>query len=249
MTGQTRGQGQGSGQAKEPGDEPVGRPVDRTEEEALEKNSEKSARKNRKKHPEKGDRGYYAYEKKKRLGVVILLYGICLLVYFTGLIRTGTNRNILTLAAILGVLPSAKWTVSLIMVLLQKGVSQEVYELTERIAGSLVHGYELCITAEEGRLPLDAVVVCGNITAVYVSASEGQFAFMEKHLRKILLGNGFGGMTVKFFLNLKQYEERISELSLCPEKYRKGLAYRPDEAHAGETRDEAVLRIIKAVSI
>ena len=116
----------------------------------------------RKRHPEKGMHGYFSWEKKKRIAIVILMYGIVLLIYFTGIFRYHTRKNMFTLIAILGILPAAKWTVSMIMALLQKPFSQEAYEATETIAGNLTRGYELCVTAEEGRLALDAVVVCGS---------------------------------------------------------------------------------------
>jgi len=203
----------------------------------------------KKKHPVKGDYGYYSYEKKRRIAIVAFLFGICLLIFFTGLIMTGTRKNLLTLVAILGVLPAAKWATSMIMILLKKPVDRNVYEVTEQIAGELTHGYELCVTAYEGRLSLDAVVVCGNSIAAYSSAEKGRFEFMETHIRKILHGNGLGNPAFKIFRRFDQYKERISQLASDPDRYREGLKYVPDEQHEGETRDEAVLRIIKAVSI
>ena len=208
-----------------------------------------SGKKTKKKHPVKGDYGYYSYEKKRRIAIVAFLFGICLLIFFTGLIMTGTRKNLLTLVAILGVLPAAKWATSMIMILLQKPVDRNVYEVTEQIAGELKHGYELCVTAYEGRLSLDAVVVCGNSIAAYSSAEKGRFEFMETHIRKILHGNGLGNPAFKIFRRFDQYKERISQLASDPDRYREGLKYVPDEQHEGETRDEAVLRIIKAVSI
>ena len=41
----------------------------------------------RKRHPEKGMHGYFSWEKKKRIGIVILMYSIVLLIYFTGIFR------------------------------------------------------------------------------------------------------------------------------------------------------------------
>ena len=105
------------------------------------------------------------------------------------------------------------------------------------------------MTAYEGRLSLDAVVVCGNNIAAYSSAEKGKFEFMETHVRKILHGNGFGNPTFKIFRKLEQYQERIRQLADDPQKYRDGLKYAPDEAHAGETRDDALLRVIKNISI
>ena len=203
----------------------------------------------KKNHPVKGDYGYYSYEKKRRVAIVAFLFGLCLVIFFTGYIMTGTRKNMFTLIAILGVLPSARWAVSMIMVLLQKNTDPKVVEITEETAGELTHGYELCVTAYEGRLPLDAVVVCGNNIAAYSSAEKGKFEFMETHVRKILHGNGFGNPTFKIFRKLEQYQERIRQLADDPQKYRDGLKYAPDEAHAGETRDDALLRVIKNISI
>ena len=203
----------------------------------------------KKKHPVKGDYGYYAYEKKRRVAVVAFLFGLCLLIFFTGFFMTGTRTNLFTLIAILGVLPAAKWAVQMIMILLQKPIDPKIVEMTEEIAGELTHGYELCVTAYEGRLSLDAVVVCGNNIAAYSSAEKGKFEFMETHVRKILHGNGLGNPTFKIFRKLEQYQERIRQLAENPQKYREGLRYTPDEQHAGETRDEAVLRVIKNISL
>ncbi len=203
----------------------------------------------KKKHPVKGDYGYYSYEKKKRLGIVALMLGLCLVIFFTGIIMTGSRKNMFTLIAILGVLPTAKWAVQMIMMFLQKPIDPKVYETTEKIAGDLTHGYELCVTAYEGRMPLDAVVVCGNCIAAYSSAEKGKFDFMETHVRKIIHGNVLGNPTFKIFRKFDQYQERIKQLAADPEIYREGLRYTPDEQHEGETRDEAVLRIIKNISI
>lgn len=212
----------------------------------MNRNTEK---KKHRRHPQKGDHGYYSYEKKRRAGIVALLYGICLLILFSGIAISHTRRNIFTVIAIVGVLPAAKWTVSLIMALLQKPIDEEAFRLTEQIAGSLVRGYELCVTAEEGRLSLDAVVVCGNVVAAYTSASKGLFEFMQTHIEKILHGNGFSGVKVKIFLDRGQYESRIRTLAMDPDRYHQELKNAADAVHEGETRDEAVLRIIKDISI
>ena len=200
-------------------------------------------------HPQKGQHGYFAWEKKKRILINIFLYAVILLIYFTGIIRTHTNRNMFSLIAIVGMLPTAKWTVNMIMALLQKPVSQEAYEETEKIAGSLTHGYELCVTAEEGRLALDAVVVAGNYVVAYTSASKGLFEFMQKHIAKTLGSNGLYGMNVHIFLNLDQYRDRIRALAQDPDKYRANLKHAADAVHEGETRDEAVMRVIRNISV
>lgn len=200
-------------------------------------------------HPQKGEHGYFAWEKIKRILINVFLYAIILLIYMTGIIRTHTNKNMFSLIAILGMLPTARWTVSMIMALIQKPVSQEAYEITEKTAGNLTRGYELCVTAEEGRLALDSLVVVGNNVVAYTSASKGLFEFMQKHIAKILSSNGLYGANVKIFLDLPHYEDRIRQLAENPDRYRVNLKNAADAVHEGETRDEAMLRVIKAISI
>lgn len=200
-------------------------------------------------HPAKGEFGYYSWEKKKRIAIVAFLFGVDLLIFFSGLAIAHTRRNMFTIVAIVGVLPAAKWTVNMIMALLQKPAPREVYEMTEKIAGGLTHGYELCVTAEEGRLSLDAVVVVGNYVAAYTSAEKGLYEFMQKHIAKILSSNGLYGANVKIFPDMARYEERIRSLAAGPDKYRTDLRNAADAVREGETRDEAVLRVIKAISI
>ncbi len=200
-------------------------------------------------HPKKGDYGYFSWEKKKRIGIVALMYGIVLLIFFTGIGMYHTRNNFLTVVAIVGILPTAKWTVNMIMALLQKPSDPKAYEITEKVAKDLARGYELCVTAEEGRLALDSVVVVGGYVVAYTSSSQGLFDFMQKHIAKMLSSNGLYGENVKIFLDLPHYEERIRQLAADPEKYRTGLRNAADAVHEGETRDEAVLRVIKDISI
>lgn len=209
----------------------------------------------KKRHPAKGEHGYFSWEKRKRAAIVALMYGIVLLIFFTGLYRYHTRKNILTVVAILGVLPAAKWTVNLIMVLLQGKVSQRAYDGTEQAARlaqegeDLTRGYELCVTAEEGRLTLDALVVVGNFLVAYASSSKGQFAFMEKHLSKMLSSGGIYGTSVKIFLDLDRYLDRVSALASHPEAYRRDLRHAADAVHEGETREQAILRLVKNMAI
>ena len=65
----------------------------------------------------------------------------------------------------------------------------------------------------------------------------------------MLSTNGLYGANVKIFLDLSHYEERIRQLASDPDKYRVDLRNAADAVREGETRDEAMLRIIKDISI
>lgn len=198
----------------------------------------------------KGAPGYIRYEQKKRTAITIILFGISLLVYFTGLIQTGTRKNLFTLVAILGVLPAAKAAVNMIMVLMQKPGDAQIVELTEKKKGKLAASYEMVVTAYEGSMPLDAMVVCGNQVVCYSGRGKKEkIALMEKHMADILKGNGYTGVTVKIFQEKKHYLERVEQLAKTPEKYREGIPFTPDERYPDLSREELIKHVLLAISV
>lgn len=202
------------------------------------------------KRVKKGTAGYIRYEKIKRLIITIIMFAIPISMYYIALYVTGSNKNIVTIMAVLGILPAAKFAVSCIMIMMLKDAPEEVIRITEEAAGNLVHGYELAVTAYEGKIPLDAVVVCGNeIMCCSTMGRKDQFSFMEKHINKILHTNDFFGTNVKIFADVKHFRERIEMLAKDPEKYREGIPFKPDEKYPELNRDELVLHTIMAISI
>ena len=95
----------------------------------------------------KGDAGYVSYEKKKRALITLVMFAIPLTIYFSGWAYAGTRKNIMTLVAILGVLPAAKCAVNFIMIMLQKPVDSELVKRTQEKAQGLVQSYEMMVTA------------------------------------------------------------------------------------------------------
>ena len=161
----------------------------------------------------KGSSGYIRYEKVKRGLIALLMFAIPLVIFFTGLITTGTRKNLLTVVAILGILPAARFAVSWIMIMLQKPAPDEVVDATQKAAPDLVKAYELTVTAYEGRMPLDAVAVrSGSVICLSLNGKKEQFAFMEKHMETILAQNGYRNVKVKIFADEKSFLERVKSM-------------------------------------
>lgn len=198
----------------------------------------------------KGQAGYVRQQKVRRGWIALIMFAIPLLIFVSGILYTGSRKNILTVVAIVGILPASRFAVSWIMMLMQKEAPAEIVALTEERAGHLVHAYELTVTAYEGSMPLDAVVVCGGEVAAYSENGKAeQVEFMQKHIKKILSSNGFYAENVHIFKDRKAYAERISQLSADPEKYREGVKERPDDMEAGLNREDTVLLTICQISI
>ena len=199
---------------------------------------------------QKGRPGYYRYERVKRALVTLLMFAIPIGIFITGVITTGTRKNLLTIVAVLGVIPAARFAVSWIMVLLAKDAQEDAVLETEKTAGGLVTACELTVTAYEGRMPLDVLVICGSETVCY--APEGKrdkIPFMEKHIEKILASNGYRQVHVKIFPEMRPYLERIRDLASHPEKYREGISFKPDSRYPDLSREEMILHTIMAISI
>ncbi len=204
-----------------------------------------------KKNPKgKGNYGYIARQKKKRLGIAVFMLAIPLVIYFTGRIYFGSTKNVFSIIAALGAIPAAKFIVDFIMIMMQKSAPEEIYTLTEKYAGDLPRGYELVVSAYEGTLPLDAVVICGNNVMAYSTyGSRDRFEFTEKHIARILTGNGYGNVNVRIFSEKKAYTDRIAQLALSPEIHRAGLKEFPDDRYPHMNRETCILHIIMAISL
>ena len=198
----------------------------------------------------KGTVGYVQDQRIRRALIMIVMFAIPLVIYFSALKITGTNRNIMTIVAVVGMIPAARFAVSWIMIMLQRKADPQAVRITQETAGMLTNAFELMVTSYDGRLPLDAVVVCGNeIAAVSVNAEKKQIDMMEKHITKILNSNQYFNSNVRIFPDLKHYQDRIRQLAADPDKYREGIRFTPDERYPNLTRDELVLHTILAICV
>ncbi len=198
----------------------------------------------------KGKAGYVRWEQFKRILITILMFAMPVGLYVIGIAVTGSNKNLLTVVAIVGVLPAARFAVSMIMILLQKPAPREIVDLTEKNAGDLTRGYELMVTAYEGRMPLDALVICGNNVACFSSSGEkSKFAFMEKHMMKTLSTAGFYSVKVKIFDETRAYADRLKTLAADPARYEANIKFEPDERYPDATREELILHTLMEISV
>ena len=198
----------------------------------------------------KGTRGYIRREKIKRGLITALMFAIPLGMFAVAWHIYGTRKNVISIITVLGLLPAAKACVSWIMMMLQKESPDEVEAVTEELAKDLVHGYELVPTAYEGRMQLDSVVVCGNQMVCYSSTGDpSRFSFMEQHIGKILRANGFFDVNVRLFHDMKAYKGRLEQIAADPERYREGIAFKPDERYPDLSREELIFHTLMAISL
>lgn len=187
------------------------------------------------KHASKGEYGYIRAEKKRRLIIMLVMFAIPIAIFITGCIYSGTRNNILTVVAILGIIPAAKFAVDFIMIMSVKSAPEQAVRMTQQYGDRLNACYELTVTAYEGKIPLDCVVSSGSSVACLCSSGDRKLIpLMEKHMEKILSSNGLWEEKVKIFTDEKHYSDRIEQMA---------------KAQTDGKREEKVLQVLKAISL
>ena len=102
---------------------------------------------------QKGDFGYINSQKKKRTAIAILMFAIPIIIFLTGLSITHTRKNMFTLVAILGCLPASKFAVNMIMIWLQKPITQKQHDEIAAHVKDMTVIYEATVSAYEKNTP------------------------------------------------------------------------------------------------
>ena len=123
----------------------------------------------------KGDRGYIEAKKKRSILLTLLMALLGIVVFLVGFfLNEMSNRNIFTVAAILFVLPGAKFLVGFIVVFPYRSVSRERYEKIKNHTGEGMQLYtDMVITSSDKVMNLDFAVV-GNKQVICLVGKSGQ---------------------------------------------------------------------------
>lgn len=196
----------------------------------------------------KGDYGYLASEKKKRILITAILFAVPLGIFFSAMIYFKTRLTIWTVIAVVGCLPACKSMVSLIMIFRAKPVAPQVYEEISEHAGRILMSYEMYMTFYEKSASIDAFAICGNTVVGFSSDPKIDAAFMEREAQKILRGNGFKA-NVKIFTRLPQFLERLDSMNEHKESLRSGIKFTPDDRYPDLSREELIKHTILAICL
>lgn len=197
---------------------------------------------------QKGEFGYIAAEKKRKLLLTAILFAVPLFIFFTALIYFKTRMTIWTVITVVGCLPACKMLVNLIMLFRSPSLDQETYQKIADHAGELVMSYEMYMTFYEKSAFIDAFAICGNLVVGYSSDPKIDTAFMEAEAQKILKGNGYR-TTVKIFTDLKPFLDRLDTMNEHRESLEEGIKFRPDERYPDLNRNQLIRHTILAICL
>lgn len=160
----------------------------------------------------KGTYGYIENHKAYAAIRTLIYFLLCIGLYVMGYVTTGSNKNLLTVVAILGCLPACKSLVNLIMFLKAKGCSQELMQRVREYDADLTTLYDLYFTTYQKNFAISHMVLKGNVLCGISESSKCDVNEAEKHLEQMLTQEGIKNITVKIFSNVDKYIDRLSQL-------------------------------------
>ena len=160
----------------------------------------------------KGDYLYIQNKKKMEIMKTIAFFAISAALYIAGYVTTGSNKNYLTIVAVLGCLPASKSAVSMIMYLKAKGCSEKVYKaITEKI-GKKEGAYNLYFTSYDKNYDLSHVFVKGMTVIGFTENGKLPDIEFEEHIKTVLNRDAIKGVNVKLYKDLDKYLARVEQM-------------------------------------
>ena len=174
----------------------------------------------------KGCYGYINNRKKYTALRTILFFAVSAALYISGIIRTGSNKNLLTIVAVLGCLPACKSAVNFILFLRARGCSDALHEKLSAYDDALTVIYDMYFTSYQKNYPLSHMALKGNMLCGITEQPACDCREAEKHLEQMLLQEGIKNVTVNIFSQEDKYIDRLSrllEMQVEDHKEREGI--------------------------
>ncbi len=160
-------------------------------------------------------KGSYGYLKNRKVYTAlrtVLFFLLSIGLYVIGLVTTGSNKNLLTIVAILGCLPACKSAVNFIIFLMAKGCSEGLYQTLKDYDDKIDTLYDLYFTSYQKNYPISHMALKGGILCGITENPTCDCQAVEKHLEQLLVQEGIRGVTVNIFSQEDKYIDRLSRL-------------------------------------
>ncbi len=162
----------------------------------------------------KGSYEYADYKKRMDFLYMIILFALPIGLFVIGYITVGSKRNVLTILAVLGLLPACKMVVSLIMSLRVKVCDEAVRKAIEEHVGDLNGFYHLYFTSYDKNFPFVHCVATNNSFICYCNDEKVNEKAFQDHLKDLLKKEGINDVTtIKIFYDFDKYLKRLDELN------------------------------------
>ena len=196
----------------------------------------------------KGEIGYFAKEKRRRLIITLLLFAAPLGIFFIAWYQLKSRETIWTVAAAVGCLPGCRSMVGLVMMWMRKSMDRQTYEEIKAHQGRLCMAYEIYMTFYEKSAYFDAFAVCGKNLILYSPQEKLDTAYMIRQIEENLKTAGYR-QDVFIAVSRKTFLERLDQLNENYESLENQVKPRQDERYPGLERDEVIRAILLDLSL
>ncbi len=160
----------------------------------------------------KGTENYLNTQKKYEVIRTLLYFGISAALFTAGYLQTKSRLNLLTVVAVLGCLPASKSAVSAIMFLRFKSCAPEYSEKIKEHSGGLAVLFDCVFTSYKKNFKVSHLAVRGNTVCGFSEDADFQENEFYAHINSILKLDGHKETTVKIFVSLPRYLERLEQM-------------------------------------
>lgn len=160
----------------------------------------------------RGEFGYPIYERNRVILRTVAYFLLSLAVYLLGYFSTGTKENLLTVVAVLGLLPACKSVVSVVMYVRIPKFSDAVYQEISEKCGDVKVLYSMYLTSYKLNFPINCFAVRGNNLIGFTEFAKCDTAACEEHLKDMLKQNSIKNITVKIFDKQSHFMDRLEQL-------------------------------------
>lgn len=161
---------------------------------------------------EKGNYGYLIKKRNRQIMFTVLLFAVSFSLLLGGYLLVKTKMNLLTVVAVLGMLPASKALVETIMYLKAKGTSYQTYEAVRGYEDELLLLYDLYFTSEKENFPISVMIIRNKTICFYMENTKDHCQNATKHIKSIFLQNNFQGYAIKGYDQLDSFLNRAEEM-------------------------------------
>ena len=174
----------------------------------------------------KGTKNYLKTQRVYEIIRTILFFSISGALFAAGWISTGSRLNLLTIVAVLGILPASKALVSVIMFCRYQSLSETNAEKIEAHVQGLTCLYDMVFTGREKNYFVGHLTIKGNTVCGFTEQSKFDEQAFYQHLDQLIKVDSFKNVNVKVFTDLKKYIDRLDQMQAlaCDETNTKGIA-------------------------
>lgn len=159
-------------------------------------------------------KGCFGYIKQRRiLETVITLFflALCLIMYYAGIKATGSNKNVLSIVAILGTLPMGKFAVTAIVFFKAKPCSRELYDSFTAL-NLKPQFYDLYFTTYKKNYQISALSLKRQNIIAFSEDKKTDAKEAEDYVASVVKQAGMNNVTVKVYKDKEKYFSRLKEL-------------------------------------